>query len=137
MPEKHEWRLIRGRIHERFYDDLVETAECGAFDGGCVVVANVLRRCFGGEVFVLTDAAGRAQHAVLSDGVSLMDYDGPAAPEALLERFNHTEMAACVSYREMAEGDLPGAFRDSALEDRLAGIVEEAMLEIRGPAPRI
>lgn len=141
-----EWMALRRTIHDDFYDDLVETSGCGAFDGGCVVVAQALQRVIGGDVVVLVRADDQADHAaVLSDG-KLWDYDGPLTPSKFIDRLNRTELSStpwrCVGYRVLHENDLPEAYRDDVLEGRLAdlfrrilpGMMDETSIEpIPGP----
>lgn len=122
---RDQWLVDRQAIHDRLYEMLVGSAGCGPFDGGCLVVARAMQRVFGGEVIVLTRADGRADHAVLDVGGQLWDYDGPDAPADMLRRFNASEMASCVGYRPLQEGDLLEAVRDPVVEETLVGLFEE------------
>lgn len=138
-----EWRRRRRAIHEAFYDELVGTAGCGAFDGGCLVVAQALQRVIGGEIVVLTRPNGTADHAaVLRDG-KLWDYAGPLAPQRFIDRFVRTEMrnmpVVCDGFRPFEDGDLEEAWQDEDLAERLSGIFAEMLPEYGpetdGPSP--
>lgn len=69
-----EWRRAGRAVHDDFYDDLVGTAGCGAYDGGCPIVARALQLVIGGDIVVIVrrDDAGEYA-AVLKDG-KLWDY---------------------------------------------------------------
>lgn len=128
-----EWNARRKDIHEAFYEDLVGTARCGPFDGGCVVVAEALHSVIGGEIVVLVrSGTDRADHAaVLLDG-KLWDFDGPLAPTAFIRRYERTElchMQSCSGYRPIRDGDLEEAYRDPDLRDRLSAMFREMLPE--------
>ena len=127
----HQWLVIRAPIHETFYDILVSTAGCGAFDGGCLVVARALQRVIGGKLVVLTRADDTADHAAIEIDGKLWDYDGPLTPRHFINRFNRTEMRhtpfSCIGYRDIRDGDLPNAVRDDALETKLAAVFATAL----------
>lgn len=131
-----DWNKRRRRIHRRFYGDLVPTAECGAFDGGCVVVAQALHAVIGGEIVVLVRENGNADHAaVFLDGM-LWDYDGPLPPSKFIKRFIETELGVglpftCVGFRTIREGDLKNAYRDDALAGRLSDLFLEMLPEFQ------
>jgi hypothetical protein len=119
-----EWQSLRRLVHEDFYDDLVETAGCGAFDGGCLVVAEALRKVIGGEIVVLVRDDGMADHAAVLFEGKLWDYYGPMFPGQFIARFNRAEAVhspwICIGYRPIHVADLEGAYRDDDLADRLA-----------------
>ncbi|NTF18083.1 hypothetical protein G6L37_06670 [Agrobacterium rubi] len=129
-----EWLYRRRVIDDAFYADLVDTARCGPFDGGCVVVAQALQSVIGGQIVVLTrDTDGSGDHAaVLLDG-RLWDYDGPMEAERFIRRFERNELKAagwgCSGYRPFHDGDLDEAFRDEELRERLAGLLREILPE--------
>lgn len=124
-----DWNAAIAPFHEEFYDLLVGKAECGAFDGGCVVVAEALHQVVGGAIHVVMDREGRAQHAVVLVDGALWDYDGPRAPTTLIDEFDKVEMLGgrCVGHRPMLDGDLPEAYRDDALRQGLAEILRNAL----------
>lgn len=124
MVDAASWDALRSVIHEEFYEDLVGTADCGAFDGGCLLVARVIQQIYGGQLVVLENFDGIAEHAaVLVDG-ALIDYDGPLPAAKMIERFNKNEITAnCVGFRPFQEGDLDEAFRDDHLERRLYSVM--------------
>jgi hypothetical protein len=126
-----EWKQATEAIHDAFYEGLVGTAECGPFDGGCVVVAQALQMVIGGDIVVVVRPDDRADHAaVLKDG-QLWDYDGPLPPVRFIDRFNRTELSAspwkCVGYRPLRAGDLKNAYRDDDLVARLAALFHQAL----------
>jgi hypothetical protein len=123
-----EWQALRRLVHEDFYNDLITTADCGAFDGGCVVVAEALQRVIGGEIVVLVREDESADHAAVLCQGKLWDYNGPMLPRQFIARFNRAERANTVGYRPIQDEDLREAYRDEELAARL---VEKfrAMLE--------
>lgn len=136
------WKTKRKLIHEELYDDLLRSADCGPFDGGCVVVAQALQKVFGGEIVVLVRDNDRADHAAVFKDGKLWDYDGPLTPSAFIDRFNKEELAhtawSCVRYRPIRSDDLPNACRNEALANRLAGLFEKMLcpkLDSDAPAP--
>jgi hypothetical protein len=133
-----EWKALRKLIHDDFYTDLVTTSECGAFDGGCLVVAQALQKIIGGDIVVIVREDDTADHAaVLRDG-KLWDYAGPLPPIPFISRLNLTELRhlpwICTGYRPIESHDLKDAYRDDELAERLAekfrlmlpGLSEEA-----------
>ena len=101
------------------YDTLIETADCGPFDGGCVVFAQALQRVMGGTVVVLTSAGGVAQHACVERGKQLFDFDGPLPPALFIKRFSKNEFVESSGYREIETSDLVEAYRGIELENDL------------------
>lgn len=135
------WKRAIRAIHDRLYADLVGSAGCGAFDGGCLVVARALQRVIGGEIKVLVRADDTADHAVVEHDGRLWDYDGPLPPAPFIARFNRTAGARCVTVRPLRAGDLAEAHRDDALVGRLADLLRQALNptvapDCEGEAPR-
>lgn len=124
-----EWKSAIEPAHERFYDVLVGSAGCGAFDGGCVVVAQALQAVVGGDIHVVVDEDGRAQHAAVFVDEHLWDYDGPRWPKRFIREFDRLEGLGgrCASHRPIASGDLPEAVRDDALMQELSSILREVV----------
>ena len=105
---------------DALYTKLIEAAECGPFDGGCVVFAQALQRVMGGHIVVLTSPRGIAEHACVEFDQRLFDYDGPLPPAAFIERFSKNELATISGFRAIEASDLPEAYRGIKLEDDLA-----------------
>jgi len=128
-----EWKALRRSVHAEFYADLEDTAKCGAFDGGCLVVAEALHRNIGGDIVVLVNSENHAAHAaVLFDG-KLWDYNGPMSPGQFIARFNREEVWSIawhtVGYRPIQDGDLECAYRNEDLVDRLASKFKQMFLQ--------
>lgn len=128
-------QLTLQAAHDPVYEDLVETADCGAFDGGCVCVAQALQQVIGGEIAVLINTRNKADHAVVHVNGVLVDFDGPLPPSDLIERFSLNEGVAIKGWRPMRKGDLPGAFRDDDLVDRMRAILQQAFDGEMQPEP--
>lgn len=123
-----EWANRIRRVHDQLYTDLVETIECGAFDGGCVVMAEAIKSVFGGEIVCLTRAGDLADHAaVLIDGM-LVDYDGPLPAKDFIVRFNDFErpIFPVTAHRRFTQDDLPNAVRNPELVKRCARLIATA-----------
>lgn len=129
-----EWKRRVRPIHDALYEDLVGNADCGPFDGGCLIFAQALQPVIGGEIHVLVRPCGLDDHAVVWRDGKLWDYDGPAHPTRFIKRFNRNERATCASHRPIAPGDLPSAARDDALASRIATLLRSA-LEGCGTSP--
>ncbi|MFX4226430.1 MAG: hypothetical protein ACFHHU_00645 [Porticoccaceae bacterium] len=116
------WEVLVNQCHDTFYTDLVSTIGCGAFDGGCVVVAEALQMVLGGQVVVLIRSNDHADHAAVLINGLLVDYDGPLPPEAFIARFSNNERHTfpITGYRPIRETDLPNAPRDHLLKRRLS-----------------
>lgn len=134
-----EWEGRIEAIHEQFYEQIVGTAECGPFDGGCVVTAQALQRVIGGEIVVLIRANDQADHAVVLKDDQLWDFDGPLPPDAFIQRFNATELSGmpfqCVSYRPIRDADLEKAYRGDELVEKLETLFRQALEPQNSPAP--
>lgn len=122
---EQEWAERRTVISDDLYEALLREADCGPFDGGCLVVAQALQQVIGGDVVVLVRAeSGIADHAaVLFDGM-LWDFDGPLSPSAFVKRFQENELSAtgeqCGGFRPIEPGDLEDAPRNDRLVEWLA-----------------
>lgn len=146
-----EWHVLLKSIHEQFYEDLVGAADCGAFDGGCLVVAQVLQRVIGGQLVVLVRETDVADHAAVWKDGKLWDYAGPMVPGLFIQRFNRTEARhtpwSVVGFRDIRADDLPDAHREDPLVARLAELfrrmlprsehqIEEPKVQVSISAPR-
>lgn len=134
-----EWEERIEAIHEEFYEQIVGTAECGPFDGGCVVTAQALQKVIGGEIVVLIRPNDQADHAVVLKDDHLWDFDGPLPPDAFIRRFNATELSRmpfqCVSYRPIRDADLNNAYRGDELVEKLETLFRQALVPQNSPAP--
>lgn len=128
MMDLLAWRQIANGISEDLYEAMVAKIGCGPFDGGCPLIARALQKVFGGEVVVLTTPNDVAQHAVLSVGGVLWDFDGPKQPDLFLRSYNAKERAVldqpCVSYRKMNTGDLTDSPADEDLENEVVSLIK-------------
>lgn len=50
---EQEWAERRTEITDNLYEALLREADCGPFDGGCLVVALALQQVLGGDVVYL------------------------------------------------------------------------------------
>jgi hypothetical protein len=112
-----------GRNRSRIYDLLVNTIDSGPFDGGCVIFAQALKIKHGGEIVVLVDQKGQADHAALRLGNHLIDADGPAEIDAFVQRFQRNERVSIASIRPIEPGDLPDAPRNKDLSAKIAKLL--------------
>lgn len=126
------WSRLKAGIDNDFCRMILDTAGCGPFDGGCLVVARALQKVVGGEIVVLTRAGGRAEHAAVFRNGVLIDYDGPLEPMSFIRRFNVSEFASTVGFRNIEAADLPGAYRSADLEDQLALLIRSALAQLAG-----
>lgn len=92
-----------------------------------MVFAQALRDVIGGEVVVLVNGHGRADHAVVHKDGLLYDFDGPLAPKAFMSRFSKNENVDIQSWRPIAPGDLVEAVRDPQLQVRLQELLVRAL----------
>jgi hypothetical protein len=134
-----EWEALLATINDEIYADLVTSADCGAFDGGCLVVAQALQKVIGGEIVVLIRDDDHADHAAVFHEGRLWDYAGPLLPEAFIDRFNSEEMSytpwRTVGWRQVRDGDLKDAVRDDKLSDRLSAVFRRILSDNSDPAP--
>ena len=131
------WETIKSDIHDRFYTDLLSSIECGAFDGGCVVVAQAIAAVFGGALVCLTTECDRAQHAAVLRLGFLWDYDGPLPFRPFINRFVVAEQPPfpIVSFRHLTSRDLPAAPRNTALVKRCSSLLSNSFrhhIQLRG-----
>jgi hypothetical protein len=121
------------RNKNKIYSLLIDKIDSGPFDGGCVTMAMALQMVTGGEIVVLVGTPHRntdqeaAQHAALLLNGKLIDGDGPAEPDAFINRFVRNEMAhvgGTISHiRPIESGDLPEAPRDLELAQQIAKLL--------------
>ncbi|TLX17017.1 hypothetical protein [Rhizobium sp. MHM7A] len=124
---EQEWAERRTVISDDLYEALLKEADCGPFDGGCLVVAQALQQVLGGDVVVLVRAqSGIADHAALLFDGMLWDFDGPLSPSAFVKRFQENELfgtgAKCGGFRLIEPGDLEDTPHNDRLVERLADI---------------
>lgn len=136
-----DWESRLASVHDELYEDLVTTADCGAFDGGCIVIATAIQRVIGGELVAVVRSDDIADHAAVYQGGMLWDYAGPLPPGAFIERLNRDEMRhtswRSVGYRPIREEDLADAYRGEALVDRLSQHFRKMLPETGDtPAPK-
>ena len=124
---------IAGRNRNRFYSMLIDGVGSGPFDGGCVVVAQAIQARHGGDIVVLVgqsqhDTKSVAQHAAVKLGNYLIDFDGPALIKDFIRRFERNELVhtggQINSVRPIQDKDLPDAPRNTALAEKLAGLIK-------------
>jgi len=134
--DSQTWNERLNLIDSEFYADFDKTLKCGPFDGGCVIVAQALKQAFGGEIVVLVNEEGVADHAVLLRDDMLWDYDGPLEPKKFIARFNDLEIpySPAADYRPIQEGDLDEAYRDDELAARLSILFKKAAPELIPPS---
>ena len=121
LPESRHWL---GRNKTAIYHKLINVTGSGPFDGGCVIFAQALQIRYGGEIWALIKADGRADHAVLRVGGTFIDGDGLAASqEEAIQRFNANEHANAAAARPFQDSDLPEAPRDSATATDIARLL--------------
>jgi hypothetical protein len=135
-------------IKNAVYGAMLESIDCGPFDGGCVVFAMALQRIYGGEVFVIDGQTAQgpwgpltssgAQHAILRlpDG-RYMDADGDGTACELVSRLNKNECFGRLvhkSTRPIEDEDLPDAPRDETLAGLLAALLTGTQQNTLRPA---
>ena len=107
-------RWLSPYIHRACRDDhfyvLLGRWECGAFDGGCLIVAEALRQALGAGAFCglwgrsalsSTEAPAIWQHAVLRVGNVYADGDGVAHQQLLVDRWRTQELVVVTALRPM------------------------------------
>lgn len=119
----------------KIYSLMIDTIGSGPFDGGCVVFAQALQLRYGGEIVVLVGHAQhsvkfikpQAQHAVLKLNDTLIDADGAASPQALIDRFEKNEMAHAggrvTGIRSIRSSDLSEAPRNIEVARKIAALL--------------
>lgn len=112
-----------GRNKNRIYKLLIDTIDSGPFDGGCVVFAQALQMKYGGEIVVLLDEDGQADHAALKLDNIMIDADGPAEIGAFIKRFERNEHRKIFGHRPIQENDLPDAPRNTELAKKIAQLL--------------
>lgn len=109
----------------KIYNILLESADSGPFDGGCVIMAYAIQKALGtGEIVVLETIDGIAQHAALKTGNLLFDFDGPENETAFIKKFNKNELAKTISVRKFNENDLEEAPRNEIASDKIAELIK-------------
>ena len=107
---------------ENIYD-ILEPEDCGPFDGGCVLVAQALQQIHGGDIVVLINDRGNADHAAVKIGNTLLDFDGPLSVEKFIKRFEKNEHVKVTGIRPMKDGDLPDATRNQSLLPKIVDLL--------------
>lgn len=135
-------REIAAICRSDLFYELLATWGCGAFDGGCLIVADALHQALkGGQVLGLmgrsrgqTNPAVSWQHAVLQIGADLFaDGDGLSDERALRGRWQSQEGVTVTGLAPMApRGEWPTAYPhtpyDPAVVAQLAELFREALL---------
>ena len=111
------------------YDLLLETIGAGPFDGGCVVVAQALQRIHGGQVMGLVRKDGIVEHAVVQNGDTMYDFDGPGSVEEVIKRFESNERTNITDVRPLQKTDLPDAPRDINVVEKLIPLLKDMVKE--------
>ena len=108
--------------------DILDNVECGPFDGGCVLVAQALQQIHGGDIVVLVNNQGIADHAAVKVGNNLIDFDGALPVKQFIKRFEDNERVDIKGIRPIQKGDLPEAPRDEKLVPQLVNALTESTL---------
>ena len=111
---------------------LIEKYDFGAFDGGCVIVADAISKWIGGDVFVLIRKDGFADHAVVKKGYILFDLDGGKPLDKFIKNFNEQEMASTTMVRPIKKSDLKNAPRDAELSNKIKEILSAKKMAVGG-----
>jgi len=113
---------------------VLDSYQCGPFDGGCVLVAQALQKIHGGDVVVLVDQSDQAQHAAVAVNGRLMDYSGAADPEQFVRKFEADERVNIAGVRPIKPGDLPDApSNDPQVIDQLVQVLSENFADGKNP----
>jgi hypothetical protein len=105
---------------------VLNSYQCGPFDGGCVLVAQALQKIHGGNIVVLVDQSDQAQHAAVAVDGQLMDYSGAAEPMQFIRKFEEDEHVNIAGVRPFKPGDLPEApSNDNQVIDQLVRALSE------------
>jgi len=111
-------------FEENIYD-ILEPEDCGPFDGGCVLVAQALQKIHGGDIVVLVNDRGNADHAAVKIGNTLLDFDGPLPVDKFVKRFEKNEHVKITGIRPMVAGDLPDATRNQSLLPKIINLLSK------------
>lgn len=103
--------------------DILEPEDCGPFDGGCVLVAQALQKIHGGDIVVLINDRGNADHAAVKIGNTLIDFDGPLPVDRFIKRFEKNEHVKITGIRPMESSDLPEATRNQSLLPKIVDLL--------------
>ena len=107
---------------ENIYD-ILEPEDCGPFDGGCVLVAQALQKIHGGDIIVLVNDRGIADHAAVKIGNTLLDYDGALPADKFITRFEKNEHVKVTGIRPIEPNDLPDATRNQSLLPKIVDLL--------------
>lgn len=122
-----------GRNKSKIYGILLDTADSGPFDGGCVIMAEALQKKHGGDIVVLVgymQPGGKevAQHAAVKLNNILVDADGAFEVNEFIRRFERNELSATggkiTSVRSIQAGDLPDAPRNEQAAEEISGLLK-------------
>jgi hypothetical protein len=113
---------------------VLDSYQCGPFDGGCVLVAQALQKIHGGNIVVLVDQNDQAQHAAVAVDGKLMDYSGADVPKHFVRRFAAQEHVNITGIRPIRPGDLPEApHDDDAVVNQLVQALSENFADGKNP----
>jgi hypothetical protein len=112
-----------GRNKNRIYNLLIDATDSGPFDGGCVVFAQALQMKYGGDIVVLINQSGQADHAAIQLSKILIDADGPAEIDNFIKRFERNERVKITGIRPIQDNDLPDAPRNKELASQIARLL--------------
>ena len=116
-------------LQNKIYGMLIDAADSGPYDGGCVIMAQALQKIVGGNVVGLTSANGRVQHAVVKTGDTYHDYSGSGSLKAVMDHLNKLESLdpahEVVAARPMRKDDLPGAPRNNKVASEIAALIKK------------
>jgi hypothetical protein len=127
---------LTNEAKENIYD-ILEPEDCGPFDGGCVLVAQALQQIHGGDIVVLINDRGNADHAAVKLGNTLIDYDGPLPVEKFIKRFEKNEHVKIKGIRPMKDSDLPEATRNQSLLPKIVNLLSKGVKEAFAVEPDV
>jgi hypothetical protein len=127
---------LTNEAKENIYD-ILEPEDCGPFDGGCVLVAQALQKIHGGDIVVLINDRGNADHAAVKLGNTLIDYDGPLPVEKFIKRFEKNEHVKIKGIRPMKDSDLPEATRNQSLLPKIVNLLSKGVKEAFAVEPDV
>jgi hypothetical protein len=107
------------RNKNKIYKLLIDAIDSGPFDGGCVVFAQALQMKYGGDIVVLINQNGHADHAAITLDKILIDADGPAEIDNFIKRFERNERVKITGLRPIQDNDLPDAPRSAELAEKI------------------